>query len=503
MPTRSLQSLARFAAGLTATGLLLKLLQYTMPQTVTSPVAAKVALPMGAQVADALLGTVSLAGYSLLLALGPALLVGIPAGLRPGTRLDRLLRAPAAALAGVPSIAAVLVFVGLLSMRTRWLDLDSAIYISLAVGVWPWLTLAIRDGLAGAIPDGGSLSWPRAVAGVAGRLLGQTGNIAVATLLPGLFLTPPTGALTLLEAASRTGDLLLIYMVLAVGLPPVLLAHLAGDLLAGEGRAAPPRSSVRLSRVWLAAGLVLAALLVATTVLPPAGAAVDAARLQAPGAAHWLGMDPSGRDLLKQVGAATRVTGTLALVAAAVALAGGAGLGIVARFTGDVGATVLASGTDGFALLPAFVAGLAVPVIWGRSVWLVGVAIGVVSVGMMIAPLRRLFSTAPGEARGRAALGAAGALLLVVIQAILTEVALGTLGSALPVGTPSLGALARDGLRVGRAAHLVLPALLTAAGLAGLSLLAHALLEAAAPVPDALEEPPSDHTANPSEATIA
>lgn len=476
LPDRYVQAFVRFAAGLVAAGVLLKLLVYSMPAAGAMPVAAKLSAPVAVQAVRGLGATALQCLTGLGLALPLALLFGIPAGLRPGSQTDRFLRAPVALLAGVPSFVLVLLFLGLLSLRTRWLPMDTALYLALVLGVWPWLTLAVRNGLAGARTAKGGVDWLWAGPRTLGEILGHTGNLFLAVMVPGLFFVPSGGLLTLLESGARQGDYLVVYAVLAVLVPPVLLGHLAGDLL-GAGRR--PAEAPRPSRVWLTLGLLLALVVVLAVALPGNVAPVTAANLQPPGPGHWLGMDAGGRDLARQFGNAARYSLAVGSSAAGVAALGGLVLAIAARYTGEIGASLLTPRVGLPSLMTPVLTGLAVTLLMGKSTMGLTLTLGVVAIPALAYPIRLLLTAGAPNERRTALLGAAGALVLVLVQSLLTEITLGTLSAGLPATVLSLGALTRGALRLASAPHLILPPLLTAVGLAGLSLTGHALVDAA------------------------
>jgi len=94
------------------------------------------------------------------------------------------------------------------------------------------------------------------------------------------------------------------------------------------------------SRVGTRAALVVAAVLVGAAVLAPwiapyAPDAIDlAGRRAAPSMAHWFGTDDLGRDLLARVLFGARVSLAIGILAAALTVALGAGVGMVAGWAG-------------------------------------------------------------------------------------------------------------------------------------------------------------------------
>ena len=109
--------------------------------------------------------------------------------------------------------------------------------------------------------------------------------------------------------------------------------------MSGERRAKSVEDTVSW-RSGIRAALVVAAALVAVAFLAPwiapyAPDAIDlAGRRAAPSMAHWFGTDDLGRDLLARVLFGARVSLAIGILAAALTVALGAGVGMVAGWTG-------------------------------------------------------------------------------------------------------------------------------------------------------------------------
>lgn len=139
-----------------------------------------------------------------------------------------------------------------------------------------------------------------------------------------------------------------------------------------------PRSRLqaRLGRVWAGwtsfrrnrlamAGLLIVAALVVVAALAPLLApyhpyAQDLAnRLQPPGAAHWLGTDGFGRDILSRLIYGARLTLMIVALVAATAPVVGLLIGTVAGYLGGWADTVLMRITDIFLAFPKLILALA------------------------------------------------------------------------------------------------------------------------------------------------
>ncbi|MGA5703877.1 ABC transporter permease subunit [Peterkaempfera bronchialis] len=178
--------------------------------------------------------------------------------------------------------------------------------------------------------------------------LTAVGLLGGAVAVENVFAIPGLGRLTLQAALAQdlpvlqTGALALLLLGAAAG----LLARTAGRLLLGSAPAA--RALPALHRPPLPAGRVravaalLAALLLATTVaglLRDPYAIDTAARLAGPSAAHPLGADALGRDLLARLGHGALHTTGLAAAVTAATLPLGLLLGLLPRLSAGLAET--------------------------------------------------------------------------------------------------------------------------------------------------------------------
>ncbi|MEU5977382.1 ABC transporter permease [Streptomyces sp. NPDC047315] len=103
------------------------------------------------------------------------------------------------------------------------------------------------------------------------------------------------------------------------------------------------------------------------------------APLESPSAQFPLGTDQFGRSLLGLLVWGARISLTVGLLAAALSVAIGTLVGIVAGHYGGWFSTVLMRITDWFLVMPALVLAIVLATVMSRSVWTVVLAIGVTS----------------------------------------------------------------------------------------------------------------------------
>jgi hypothetical protein len=180
------------------------------------------------------------------------------------------------------------------------------------------------------------------------------------------------------------------------------------------------------------------------------------------------------------------VSAGMALLAACLGAAGGLLLALPGLWAPEL--TPIAPAP---ALLAPLVTGMLGAVLWGDGPVTQAIAIGIGCMPAAVLPVRRILLRAEGD---RPFTAAAGALLLIAGQALTAEISLGILSIGVTPKAPTLGALVnRTLVAPALADRLFLPTLLTAVGLAGISLVGHALRDKAgdqmiAGLP--IEEPP-------------
>lgn len=154
-----------------------------------------------------------------------------------------------------------------------------------------------------------------------------------------------------------------------------------------------------------------------------------------PSAAHWLGTDESGRDVLARLIAGARTTMTVGLIAMTIAIVIGACVGSVGGYLGGWADGVLMRFTDGMMAIPYFFLVLIVVAVFGSSLRNILAAIGVTS-WMVVARIVRgdvLRYRALDFVLAARALGARSARILVrhiVPQAVPSIIVAATFGVA-------------------------------------------------------------------------
>jgi peptide/nickel transport system permease protein len=196
--------------------------------------------------------------------------------------------------------------------------------------------------------------------------------------------------------------------------------------------------------------------------------------LQGPSSRHLLGTDYLGRDLLSRIVWSTRLSLLVAVVSALIGALLGLAIGAIAGyFRGRVDA-VLMRATDGCMVLPTFFVVVIVVALFGSSVWILSVVIGLTNwptvarlVRAEVLALRTLDFVVAAEALGASTASIVvrhiipGTLALLLVHtslragyAVVTEASLGFLGLGDPSGL-SLGGMLTNTVQFARLAWWV------------------------------------------------
>jgi peptide/nickel transport system permease protein len=103
-----------------------------------------------------------------------------------------------------------------------------------------------------------------------------------------------------------------------------------------------------------------------------------AAKLQPPSAAHWLGTDNLGRDVLSRMVAGSTISLTVGFVAMAVSLGIGIAIGAISGYCGGWIDNVLMRIVDALLCFPSFFLILSAIAILGPNIWIIIAVIGLV-----------------------------------------------------------------------------------------------------------------------------
>ena len=223
-------------------------------------------------------------------------------------------------------------------------------------------------------------------------------------------------------------------------------------------------------------GLAIMAVFVLVGVTAPLIAPYDpitdqdlAGKFAGPSAAHWLGQDELGRDILSRLIYGTRVSLTAGLAAVSVATIAGTMIGLTAGYAGRWADAVLMRLMDVILAFPAILLAIVVVTILGRGLTNALLAVGIVYIPQMA----RVARSAVISVREREyvvaerALGASHARILfstilpnslapLIVQATLTlavavldVAALSFLGLGATAPTPEWGAMLTSAFRAG------------------------------------------------------
>jgi peptide/nickel transport system permease protein len=475
-----IEPIVRLGFGLLASALLLTALLQLTPGAPADPgISMRTARPVAELVGQALPLTLKSMALGLAYALPLALLLGVAAGLRPHSFLDRLLQAPAVLLMGAPATFGALLAIRSLALKGRMLSIPGAAQTALAILLAAWLARAVRNGLADSRTDGAAMPWGKAVLLVLGRVLQQTGNLLVITMLVDVIGGGTgRGIWGLVVQGVTARDIPVVYGALWAVIPVVLVGHLVGDLLVTAVAGEAERPAGRISYTWLVVGgLLVAALLV----LPMLGGdakpdALDVMnRLKAPGPGHLFGTDHLGRDLLGRAASGAKVSLVIALYATLAAVLPAAALATVGWAIGGWGMAVLTPRTAVPNLFGPLVAGLLGVLIFSPSLAVMVLFLGLASIPPMTMAFRQFYQ--PGRTvapAGRALPALCGVVLLTFAQNLLAEGALSYMGFGVQPPLNSLGNLV-NAAYLAPVPHMLLAALPGVAGIAGLFLVGHSL----------------------------
>ncbi len=218
-------------------------------------------------------------------------------------------------------------------------------------------------------------------------------------------------------------------------------------------------------------GLVLFGLVLAAAVLAPFISPHDPyeqdliARLQGPGAEHWLGTDSYGRDIAARLLYGAQISLVIGIVSTAIAMVLGSLIGVVAGWYGGRVDAVLMQAMDALLAFPNLILGLMIVAMLGPSVTNIIIAIALTS----IPPFARIARAPTLALKGRDFIDACRSLgfsdlrivglhilpnifseILVMgslwlANAIRTEASLAFIGLGVKPPTPSWGGMIREG----------------------------------------------------------
>lgn len=161
---------------------------------------------------------------------------------------------------------------------------------------------------------------------------------------------------------------------------------------AGPAAESPTARTLRrfLRRRGAVLGLIVITFFVALAVLAPLVAAYDPAAQswtsvrKAPSAAHWLGTDDVGRDVLTRVIYGARASLLAGVVSVGIAIAFGVPLGLIAGYLGGFVDALLSRLTDAMLACPFLILAIALAAFLGPSLSNAMVAIGVTTTPIFV-----------------------------------------------------------------------------------------------------------------------
>jgi len=179
--------------------------------------------------------------------------------------------------------------------------------------------------------------------------------------------------------------------------------------------------------LWLGAALVAALLAAAAislvwTPYPPA--AIDIPhKLASPSAAHWLGTDNLGRDVVSELLAGSRVSILVGVVAVGIGLAFGVAFGLVAAFSKGVVEDVIMKACDFVFAFPALLSAIMLTSTYGPGAVNAIVAIGVYNVPIIAKLTRATGNSVLGREFALAARAAGRGPLSIAFDHVLPNIA--------------------------------------------------------------------------------
>ncbi|ACL55444.1 ABC transporter permease [Methylobacterium nodulans] len=225
-------------------------------------------------------------------------------------------------------------------------------------------------------------------------------------------------------------------------------------------------------------------------------------RLRPPSAAAWLGTDAFGRDVYSRVVYGARVSLAIGGAVAAIAVAAGLAIGLVAGYIRWLDAVVMRV-MDGVMAIPSILLAIALVTLSGAGIGTVIVAITIPEIPRVARLVRGVVLTVREEPYVEAAIGAGTRLPLLLLRhvlpntvaplivqgtyvcasAILTEAILSFLGAGIPTEVPSWGNIMAEGRQAFQLAPWVIlfPGLCVAATVLAVNILGDGLRDALDP----------------------
>ncbi|RNE56808.1 ABC transporter permease [Cryobacterium tepidiphilum] len=160
---------------------------------------------------------------------------------------------------------------------------------------------------------------------------------------------------------------------------------------AGRASVAGGRRSVTLVVGLVLVGLVVVTALVSLLWLPYPLSDTSGTRLEAPGAAHWLGTDKLGRDLASQLMVGARIALLVGLGSVVIAAAIGILLGLAAAFASGWVDDTLSAFFDIVIAFPVLLLAMLIVAAQGASLWSAILAIGL-GMSAIVARLTRVLA---------------------------------------------------------------------------------------------------------------